>query len=496
MKLRRYQKQLTDKILTTLETENRLCFQLPTGGGKTVIFSHIAKHYLDNNHHVLLLAHREELIYQAFEKLTLIVPDVKIGIIKSGEKADYDAPIQIASVQSLTRRLANLPSDYFNLIICDESHHATSNTYLKIFDHFSTAKLLGVTATPSRLDGKGLNKVFDSLLCADDEGVNVSFLIRNKYLASFRAYAAPKQMNIKNVRSLAGDYDMKEVAEKNNAIKLSGDLVNSYRKLGKNGKCIVFAINCEHSRVIVETYNKAGYVAAHLDGTTPKEERRKVLQKFRNGEIQILSNVGLFDEGFDLPSANVVQIARPTKSLNKHLQIIGRVLRRDGNNVAIIIDHTNNIETLGLPTRKRKWSLNGICKRTNSMVKTVKRKDGSLIEALNVEHEEVKLRRVRHEEKVKQTLFEQQREMFERLVETMEKRNYKRGWLFYRLKDMNPMYEIWQLAAEQLGYYDTWAKHKFLESQNIDTEKLTGREFYTTLNMMRQLYEQTHQTYA
>lgn len=489
MELRRYQKQLTNKIHKAFDTYNKICFQLPTGGGKTIIFTHIAKKYHDNNHHVLILAHREELVFQACEKLRVVIPDVEIGVIKAGEKPNYSAPIQVASVQTLTRRLDNFEPNFFNLIIVDEAHHGIASGYLRVLEHFTDAQVLGVTATPSRLDGKGLKKVFEHLVSADDEGVSVSFLMRNKYLSSYRAYAAPTQMNIAGVKTVAGDYDVKQIVEQNNAVVLSGNLIKSYEKYGKGGKCIVFAVNCDHSKTIVEEYIKAGYSAAHLDGKTPKEERREVLDKFRNGEIQILSNVGLFDEGFDLPSAKVVQIARPTKSLTKHLQIIGRVLRRDGNSVAIIIDHTNNLETLGLPVRKRKWTLDGVDKKKNDMYKTVKREDGSLVEKLNIEHEEVKLRRIVQERLTKSKLYEKQMSALTSYVQQMKSNSYKKGWLYYRIKELNPILDVWYEAAEVLDYSPKWGEYKFLEVNGVNVEMIDSRK------TLKELLEVTNKKY-
>lgn len=464
MDLRRYQKQLTKKLQEGFAEQTKVCLQLVTGSGKTILFSHFAKSHIEQGHNVLILAHREELVNQAVAKLKIIIPDIPIGIIKAVTPANYEARIQVASVQSLTRRLANIDSTFFNLVIIDEAHHAVANTYTRILNHFSTATLLGVTATPCRLDGKGLDKVFDHLVSADAEGIDMSFLMRNKYLCTFRAYAAPRAMITEGVKKVGGDYDLKGLAEKNDAVTLSGDLIETYRQRGKDGSCIVFAINCDHSRTIVDEYRAAGYTAAHLDGKTPKDERRDILRKFIAGEIRILSNVGLFDEGFDVPSASVVQICRPTSSVTKHLQIIGRVLRRDGNKVAIIIDHTNNLINLGLPTRKREWTLAGFDRKQRDKYKAVKRDDGSIVEKQNIEHEEVKLKRIKNEKKQAEDRLNDGRYVLSELIKTKEAKGYKPGWLYYQLAEIKPSLDIWYEAAKYLDYKPTWAEINYVKA--------------------------------
>lgn len=372
MKLRSYQHDLHSHTLSLFDRSvRRVLLQLPTGAGKTIIFTSIADHYLKQGIPVLVIAHRRELLQQAKAKLEAFTGR-KVGVVQGNVKPNYSLPIQVGSIQTLVNRLDRVGK--FGLIITDEAHHCSSSTYRKVLGHFSEAHHLGVTATPKRLDGKGLNDLYDHLVC----GPTVEQLINDGFLADFKLFAADQAM--RTGRKVCGEYSAKDVAARNNAIELSGRLIDSYQQHCPGAKTIIFAVNCEHSRQIVEQYNAAGIPSAHLDAKSSDTERVDTLQAFADGRIRVLSNVSLFDEGFDCPDVEAVQIARPTASLTKHLQMMGRALRpAAGKKYAILLDHTSNWKTHGTPRRRHSWSLEGNPKSKDVRI-TRRGRDGRVVE--------------------------------------------------------------------------------------------------------------------
>ena len=448
--LRTYQQALIQGIYERWHHAPRVLAQLPTGGGKTVIFSAIADEFTRRGDTVLVLAHRAELILQAADKLKAIA-DCPVGIVKSGHKPDYQAPIQIASVQSLSRRLAHLRPP--GLVIIDEAHHTTASSYRKALGAFPTAYVLGLTATPIRTDGSGFEDCFDSLVT----GPTVADLIDAGHLSQYRLFADPNPMQTKGARTRQGDYSTGDIADLNPVVELSGNLVASYRQHCPGKRCIVFAVNVEHSQAIVERYNHAGIPAAHLDGETPQEVRAATLAAFARGELLVLSNVNLFVEGFDLPSLDAVQNARPTQSLGLWLQMLGRALRPkpDGSN-AVLLDHTKNWAIHGLPTRPRRWSLAGVETEPrearvapDGQVQEVEEDFGAEILESGGDLVDIALT---PEIRWLTTL--------EQLVETQRDRGYKGAWLWHQLKNLRPPLPVWQAAAQHLGYQKGWAWHQ------------------------------------
>jgi superfamily II DNA or RNA helicase len=276
-------------------------------------------------------------------------------------------------------------------------------------------------------------------------------------------------MNTKGVKTQAGDYNNSELAKSNDSITLSGNLVNSYKQRCYGKRCIVFAVNVEHSIQIAKRYNEAGIPAAHLDGTTPEDVRQETIDAFSRGEILVLSNVGLFDEGFDLPALDAVQIAKPTKSLTRWLQMVGRVLRTSPDkDYAIVLDHTLNWAIHGLPTREREWTLEGveqvqepikICKETGEVVPNPE-KEKTGIEELDIHLQEVK------EDEVKPKDAEWFN-FFERLKYFQQQQGHDGYWLKYKLKDLKPPHEIWKEYADYMGYKPKFAYYQIKDQKGV-----------------------------
>lgn len=358
--LREYQVKIIDSIEAQIKYgKRRIMLQLPTGAGKTRCFVELAKRHTLNSYasdrNCLIVAHRKELIDQAVLALKKEkINEWEIGVIKAGEIRNPNRLIQVASILSLIR--TDFPKA--GLVIIDEAHHATSETYQQIINHYKDSIILGVTATPARTDGKGFRGSFEILL----KGPNVTTLTAQKYLCPYKLYAYTKQrIDTSSVRIQAGDYQLNQLADVVMQSEVRADLVDSWKKHAFGKQTVVFAVNVELSKQYAAAYNAAGYRAEHIDGDTPAKVRTAILERFKDGRTKILCNCNIVTEGFDVPEMQCVQIVRPTKSLIFWLQMIGRSLRTSkGKTHAIILDHTDNYQRLGLPDSKRQWSLDGV----------------------------------------------------------------------------------------------------------------------------------------
>lgn len=346
--LRDYQQNIFDKVITNFSTgiQSQLLV-LPTGGGKTVLFSAIAKTYTDAGKSIMMICHRQELIDQGANKLEQIT-GVFPGIIKAGYKYT-PSQVQVASIQSLKSEKRIKPP--VDLLIIDEAHHATSRVYADIVNHYKKqgTHILGVTATPVRLDGVGFDVMFQETV----EEVSIKQLIGEGYLCKYKLRAAVVEYALhRNGAKADTQQELREAAK----VLCPEDLVREY--LNHNGKkTVVFACNVDHSKAIAQAYLDADIPAEHIDGTTPDKDRADILDRFRKGETKIISNCGILTEGFDCPNIELVQLARPTNSVSLYLQMVGRALRPSPGKVeAIILDHAKNWEVHGLPDDFRDWT--------------------------------------------------------------------------------------------------------------------------------------------
>jgi superfamily II DNA or RNA helicase len=293
---------------------------LPVGGGKTICFSHIARRFLEKRgERTLILAHRNELVQQAADKL-----ERSTGIIAAIEKADIrasrDAEVVVGSVQTLQRkRLASWPADHFGLIVCDEAHHIVSKQWQDTLGHFN-ARVLGVTATPDRADKKSLSRYFDNLAYE----VGLLDLISQKYLAPITIRSVPLEIDIREVRQVAGDLDS---AGLDSAITPYLGAIARYitEECGDRRRILTFLPLIQTSHAFVAECRKYGINATHVDGTSP--DRKEILESFSRGEIRLLSNAMLLTEGYDEPAIDCVLVLRPTKSRGLFAQMIGRGTR-------------------------------------------------------------------------------------------------------------------------------------------------------------------------
>ncbi len=352
--LRDYQSQLVQQVLSSWKQGNRqVLLQLPTGGGKTLIFSEIARLFLEKGEGVLVLAHRIELITQAHSKL-VAVSGKKAGFIKSGMSSNWDYPIQVASVQTLTRK-----EEYprAGLVIVDEAHHSITRSYTRILEAYPDAKVLGVSATPMRTDGQGLKQLYDDLIV----GPSVNWLIEKEYLSPFKLYASHSSINTKGIKITAGDYNQRQLAKAIDTSLNNSDVLKSWLEYAQNKQTVIFNVSVKHSQQLVQDFRDQGIKAEHIDGETPAKERESIIARFRDKEITVLSNCGIVTEGFDVPGIECIQCVRPTKSLILWLQMVGRGLRKSPQKKqTILIDHSQNWFEHGLPDAPREWSLEAI----------------------------------------------------------------------------------------------------------------------------------------
>ncbi len=330
---------------------------MPTGSGKTRTFSEIALDFVNRKERVMLLVHREELLLQAQQTLEKITK-LPVGTIKAGQPLKLDRLIQCASVQTLVKRLEQrqIELPHISLAIVDEAHLSLAPSYLKILDSLPQAHVLGVTATPSRLDGRGFDRIYEALVL----GPSVSELIWHGYLADYDVLAPDSFLPQEGVRITGGDFNAGDLATQIDRRYVAGRAIDAYLKHAAGKRCVVFAINIDHAKAIAASYQEAGIAAEHVDSETPTKERRAILARFRSGTTKVLTNVNLFTEGFDLPEIEVVQLCRPTQSVALHLQMVGRGLRPKSTGKALILDHAGNCLRLGGPKATRSWTLQGI----------------------------------------------------------------------------------------------------------------------------------------
>lgn len=353
MQLRPYQLDIDTAIRESLKAgKRRPLIVSPTGSGKTVIFSHIAGGAGRKGKRVWILVHRQELIDQTSR--TMRDFDVPHGIIAAGWPVDPLPHVQIVSVQTVVRRVSGLiPPD---VIIVDECHHAAAGTWAKILGAFPRAVVLGFTATPERLDGKGLADAFDEII----RGPEVHWLIENSFLCQPVYYAPPNQLNLDGLHVRGGDFARDETAEMMDKPMITGDAVEHYRRLCPGAPAVAFCASVAHAEHVAQAFNAAGFTAATLDGTLDRIERRRRVNALKDGSLRVLTSCEIISEGFDIPVVTAAILLRPTKSLGMHLQQIGRVLRpAPGKTRAIILDHVGNCLRHGLAEEVREWSLDG-----------------------------------------------------------------------------------------------------------------------------------------
>ena len=362
MNLRPYQQQLINDIRLQYQLGRKSVLAvLPTGGGKTVCFSYIAEQASRKGNRVLVLVHRQELLDQASRAMP-----VPHGLIQAGKAMDLSHSVQVASVQTVARRLHLLPRDFFQLLVVDEAHHSNAKSWAQTLEHFQQAHLLGVTATPIRLDGRGLGEHYQTMV----EGPSAQWLTDNDYLAAAKVLAPPG-FDTTGLRKRMGDFDTKEAEHRVGTIM--GDCLSHYRKHLDGQTAIAFCCSVAHAEAVASLFQCNGIPAASIDGSMDAANRRQLLADLAIGRIKVLTSCSLIGEGVDVPSVGGCILLRPTASTSLHLQMIGRCLRPSpGKSAAVVLDHVGNTLRLGHHLEPREWTLDGERKRDREKAPSVK----------------------------------------------------------------------------------------------------------------------------
>jgi DNA repair protein RadD len=454
--LRQYQLELVERILRELDGGvKRLLVVAPTGSGKTVMFSPIAKYYESEG--VLIISHRSEIIDQTAFAVAAV--GARHGIIQAGkdDKLRPYAGIQVASIQTLDARAIRsrrMTLPRAGLIIIDECHHVRATTYQKLLEQYPNAKVLGFTATPCRGDGRGLGNDFDRMI----QGPQVKALVELGFLVPSVVFSTP--INLSGIRTVAGDYARGQLEDRMDNTRLVGDIVTQYRKYANGLKAVVFASGVGHSRHIADEFARAGIRAEHLDGTTLREDRLATLARLASGETTVVCNAMVLTEGWDCPSIECCILARPTKQMGLYRQMMGRVLRlskETGKTRAVILDHAGAAHAHGLPQDHVEWTLD-IDKKA-SCPEHVKREASSETAACTcsqcgatrcggmpcpncgfmpakskeyLPHIDADLVEVG---KRRDTTTEERRSFYTQLLWIAREKNYKKGWAFYKAKE-------------------------------------------------------------
>lgn len=437
LNLRDYQTDIITKTHQSMKSRHKrplVC--LPTGAGKTVVFAWLANQTQKNNKTVWFLVHRRELMDQTVETFS------RFGIPMDR--------IHIGMVATVANHPEKLPRP--DLIIFDEGHHAAAGTWRKIASRFPDAFLVGLTATPCRLDGKPLGEIYDDLIV----GVSSKQLINTGFLSQYR-YFAPAVADMGGLKRKGSDYDMEQAGEMLTRRAVFGDVIRHWRKYADGLQTIVYCSSIKHSQATAEAFQADGINAVHFDGNTPGAERKQIVSDFRAGKITVLTNVDLIGEGFDVPDCHCCILLRPTTSLGLFIQQAGRALRPQPGKVAVILDHVGNYTRHGLPDDDREWSLNETvkppkeysedgklivrqCTKCYGTFKTgpaVCPYCGAVIESTRKELENIEsieLQQITAVEKKQKRIEVGRARSYKELIQIGQERGYAPGWAYMQAK--------------------------------------------------------------
>lgn len=514
--LRDYQETAVGDVRIAFRDHKAVLLVLSTGAGKTIVFSKIAKSAAERNRNVLILAHRDQLIKQASNKLR--DNEVEHGIIMAGYTPKPFCRVQVASVQTLVRRLEStkfVP----DLIIIDEAHLSAAASYVKIVSRWPNAKILGVTGSPIRLDNKPLGTAYGGLYDYMVKGISIGKLIERGFLVKPKVFGAQKLLDLSGVKTSMGDYQTDALADIVDRPHIIGAAVQQYVETCPNMPAVAWCVTIQHAANVAAEFNAAGIPAVMLCGEDDSARRDLVLNQLSNGEIKVVTFVGILVEGVDCPAISAIILLRPTKSLASYLQVIGRGLRPHTfasgvvKDVCYVLDHASMWREHGFADEERDWSLDVVEKK-----RTKKKKDDE--EAVSVKQcpkcflchvpapicpdcghvYEVKGRKLEHVDgklvEITDDLKAQQSKQAKREVgkaQTLEEleriaaeRGYKKSWAKHVFESRNrrrapepppvpPMEELLQMSLEQLenlanqqGWPANWASD-FFHSKPTET---------------------------
>ena len=354
IKLYDYQEDMKGRIEGELRLHRSVMAQMPTGTGKTYLLTAVIDSFVSNNpmEKVWIVAHRRELVSQIDETVR------KFHSYYASNTSSLLSSVKAMSIQWLMRHYDEIEEEP-GMIVIDEAHHALAKTYKKMWERFPKAKFLGLTATPCRLNGKGFTDLFDILVqsWSVPEFISKGRLATYDFVSIKSDGVTQRLIDSLQKRGADGDYQNKEMDQLLNKKPSIERLYRSLEEFGKDRKGIVYAINISHAQKITKLYQEHGVKAIAIDSKTPATERQQDIEAFKKGDIQVLVNVDIFSEGFDCPDVEFVQLARPTLSLAKYLQMVGRGLRvAKGKKNCVIIDNVGLYRVFGLPSQVWNWN--------------------------------------------------------------------------------------------------------------------------------------------
>jgi len=479
----------------------RVLLALCTGAGKTHVMAWIAKSAVEKGHKVLALMHRRQLVQQMVDRFGECGIDT--AMIMAGTEGDLECQCQVATMQTYNRRLDldNLEFNRFyidaSVLLVDEAHHVLSKTYQKILKNYNGKIVIGVTATPTLSSGVGMGEYFDAIV----QPIGVSELIEQKHLVPGIYYGPEAPRELYKVKMKMGDYEKKELNEVMIQADVIGNVVDTWLRIASDKRTMVFAVKVNHSKALTKEFMSHGVSAEHLDAHSSDETREETLNRFRLGETQVITNVGLYTEGSDLPMLECVVLARPTKSIGLYLQMIGRGARPfDGKDDFIVIDHGGCVQQLGFYEDDMVWSLDGKEKKHKKKVERKKEKTlitcdqclniftgnicprcgyrikdyGKRIEAAEAELIKLNDRRPKPATMEEKSRFYGMLEYYRRTHTKKDGSRYADGWVAWKYKSK---FGIWPKGLKETGPIEPdQAFLNFITYQNIRYAKSKAKD--------------------
>jgi superfamily II DNA or RNA helicase len=454
MKLRPYQIRAVDEACAAVADGERPVLVLPTGAGKTTIACEIIKRYTAKGKRVIFLAHRQELLHQARERLARF--NIDAGIIQGGN-TELQPAVNVASVQTLCRRRLPYVPDLF---FVDEAHHAAAKSYTTVLDKAQFAGVIGLTATPARLDGKPLGDIFTQII----EPVTAAQLIEDQHLVPAEYYST-SVADLSKLKKQAGDYNKKQLYQRFNKKKVYSNVVESILQHTGQLRTIVFAVNIQHAEQLAEQLPRARVLHSKMH----EADRQRTLALFANDQIQYLVNVAILTEGYDLPAIEAVALVRATSSVPLYLQMVGRGVRPAANkDKCVVLDYGENVQRHGFFEQERRWSLSGKVKAGDGVapVKQCKKCYRMIYASMQFcPHCGADLRTPRQvvEAKLQKVIAAPDTKTcsVEELEQYREAMGYKTGWVIYRIKERSPNIQLDMLYryAALKEYKRRWVHH-------------------------------------
>jgi len=493
--LRDYQTTAVNSVRESLISGKRApVMTLPTGAGKSIIFGEIIRLAVEKGKTVLWLVHRRNLVKQMAE--TLEGFGITPGIIMAGIESDTGARVQLGTIQTYTRRLdlQDLEWNRFfinaDMVLIDEAHRSLSKTYKTVIDLYGEKIVIGCTATPMRADGRGMGEVYDTIV----DVVGVKELTDDGHLSPAR-YFAPSEPDLEKIKVSMGDYQVKDLGKRMNKPQLVGDIVENWLRIAEGRQTIIFCVNVKHSLAVKEAFERAGITAYHLDARSPDDEREYAFKQMETGDINVLCNVALYQEGMDCPNISCVVMARPTKSMGLYRQCCGRGLRpADGKENCMIIDHGGVIYEHGLLDEMVYWTLDGkkkawktgsqkkesapvicrvckavfegtrICPDCGTPVKTYSKK---------IDVAEAELREINKAGKKDKSTMAEKRRFYGMLEYERRMRGYAQGWSAHKYRTK---FGVWPNGLKGTAPIQTDAKFcNWIRYQNIKYHKRNAK---------------------